>query len=267
MTVDELPDLKPPDFGNVRDPSRPILSFAWHAPGAHRAASHSHARAHIILCEEGALWVAATEGTWLVPSGQAIWIPPAVHHEVYSHGAVSAKVLFVDDSSAGVMPARAGTVRVSALLGALVNRAVEYGNDYGVDEPAARLARVALDELATMEVAPLLLPISRDPRLARVMKWLIDEPASPQSLEELARRSGASTRTMARLFRDETGMTFTQWRTRLVLIESIDRLTRGASVTDVAADLGYATTSSFVFMFRTNLGVSPGTYAAAKAAR
>lgn len=55
-------------------------------------------------------------------------------------------------------------------------------------------------------------------------------------------------------------MTFTQWRTRLLLIEAIERLTHGATVTEVALDLGYSTTSSFVYMFRSNLGVSPGAY-------
>jgi len=96
MTVDELPDLNPPDYGNVRDPGRPILSFSWEAAGAHRAAAHSHSRGHIIHPWIGTYRVATPEGTWLVPAGQAIWIPPWVHHEVHSHGAVSARMLFVD---------------------------------------------------------------------------------------------------------------------------------------------------------------------------
>jgi AraC-like DNA-binding protein len=76
----------------------------------------------------------------------------------------------------------------------------------------------------------------------------------------VARKAGASPRTLERLFRNETGMTFSQWKTRLLLIEAIERLARGASVTEVALDLGYSTTSSFVYMFRSNMGVSPGSY-------
>jgi hypothetical protein len=83
------------------DTARPILSFEWRAPGAHRAAAHSHPRGHIIFPESGAFWVLTPEGTWLVPSGQAIWIPPRVHHEIYSHGPVSARML----SSMPRMPA------------------------------------------------------------------------------------------------------------------------------------------------------------------
>jgi AraC-like DNA-binding protein len=260
MSVEKLPDLNPPALGDVCDAERPVLSFAWQAERGHRAAAHRHPRAHIIQPESGAYWALTPEGTWLVPAGQAIWIPPLVHHEIYSHGPVRARVLFVDPAYAGALPARCGTVAVSPLMGELLRRAVGYGNDYPPDGPAARLARVVLDELAGMSFAPVLLPVSRDPRVARVMTRLIENPAGAGDLEEVARHAGASPRTLARLFRQETGMTFTQWKKRLLLIESIERLGRGATVTEVAADLGYATTSSFVYMFRSNLGVSPGRY-------
>lgn len=262
MRVDDLPSLSPPDFGEVSDPCRPILSFSWSNAGPHRAASHSHPRAHIIFPDAGAFWVVTPEGTWLVPCGQAIWVPPRVHHEVYSHGAVSARMLFVDEAHAQELPRRCGTVKVSPLLAELLTRTVGYGNDYAPDGPAARLAQVTLDELAAMERVPLLLPVSTDSRLARAMERLIENPGSSEGLEKLATGVGASPRTLTRLFLSETGMTFSQWKTRLRLIEAIDRLARGASVTDVAFDLGFASTSSFVYMFRSNLGVSPGRYRA-----
>jgi hypothetical protein len=130
MSVESLPDLDPPPFGEVEDPGRPVLSLAWRKEGAHRAAAHSHPRAHIIHPEEGAYWAVTPEGTWLVPVGQALWIPPCVHHEVYSHGTVAARMIFVDRSHAGGLPSRCGTVSVSPLLAGLLARAVGYGNDY-----------------------------------------------------------------------------------------------------------------------------------------
>jgi AraC-like DNA-binding protein len=262
MNIENLPPLNPPDFGDICDASRPILSFSWQAEGPHRAAAHEHPRAHIIHPQTGTYWVVTPQGTWLVPAGQAIWIPPRIHHEVYSQGAVSARMLFVDPAYAGPLPQRSGTVKPSTLLSELLLRAVEYGNDYQANGPAARLARVLLDELAAMELAPLLLPISKNPRLARVMNRLVENPAAPDGLDEIAKRVGTSPRTIARLFRSETGMSFKQWKTRLLLVESIERLCRGTSVTAVAIDLGYSSTSSFVYMFRTHLGMPPGRYKA-----
>jgi len=260
MTTKDLPGLNPPPFGEVQDPGRPILSFCWHKEGAHRAAAHSHPRGHIILTQAGAYWAVTPEGNWLVPSGQALWIPPFVHHEVFSHGTVSARMIFVDPAYTDSLPSRCGTVRVSPLLSQLIERAMEYGNDYPPKSAATRLAQVMLDELAAMEIAPLLIPISKEPRLARAVERLIADPASSVGIDELAQGTGASARTLARLFRSETGMTFSQWRTRLRLVESIERLARGATVSEVAFDLGYGSVSGFVYMFRSNMGFPPGDY-------
>jgi len=92
------------------------------------------------------------------------------------------------------------------------------------------------------------------------MERLIADPASADGLNRVAANTGASPRTLARLFRSETAMTFSQWKTRLRLVESLERLERGATVTEVAVDLGYSSTSSFVYMLRNNLGMSPGRY-------
>lgn len=260
MRVDQQTTLVPPDVGDVRDPARPILSFAWHATGPHRTPAHSHARGHVIHPESGTCWATTPEGRWLVPPGQAIWIPPLAHHEVGAAGPVAARVLFVDPAHAGALPRTSGTVVMSPLLSELLRRAAAHGNDYPPDGPAARLARVMLDELAALEVAPLLLPAARDPRLARIMERLVGDPGCGDAIEVLAREAGASARTLARLFLAETGMTFSQWRTRLRLVESVERLSRGSSVTEVAFDLGYGSTSSFVYMFRRNLGMPPGRF-------
>jgi len=73
--------------------------------------------------------------------------------------------------------------------------------------------------------------------------------------------TGASGRTLARLFVSETGLTFGSWRKRLLLQEAINRLDRGAPVTAVAFELGYQSLSAFIEMFRKELGVSPRQYA------
>src|SRR5690606_21005909 len=112
MSVEKLPSLGIPDLGDMIDAVRPVTGLAYISDKAHRASAHSHPRAHIICPQTGAYWVITPEGTWLVPAGLAIWIPPGIHHEVYSHGAVSAQVLFVDPAHAAPLPARCGTVRV-----------------------------------------------------------------------------------------------------------------------------------------------------------
>jgi len=76
----------------------------------------------------------------------------------------------------------------------------------------------------------------------------------------LARRSGASARTLQRIFRAETGMTFGTWRQQLRLGHALQALGAGSSVTSVALDAGYASVSAFISAFRHTYGQPPARY-------
>jgi AraC-like DNA-binding protein len=130
------------------------------------------------------------------------------------------------------------------------------------DETAAdgRLVAVLLDRIRATTVEPLHLPDPSDPRAARVAAALRDDPGSKRGLADWGQFGGASARTLARLFRRETGLTFGRWRNRLRLQEALYRLAEGASVTEVAYALGYDSAGSFVSMFRNALGVTPRRY-------
>ena len=89
---------------------------------------------------------------------------------------------------------------------------------------------------------------------------MIANPADNRALAGWAVEIGASERTLGRLFIRHLGMSFGAWRRRLRLLESIDRLGNGASVTEVAYELGYGSPSAFIAMFRENLGVPPARF-------
>ena len=82
-----------------------------------------------------------------------------------------------------------------------------------------------------------------------------------------ARRAGLSERTLARLIARETGMSFSRWRQQLGVMLAVKWLAGGASIQEVAQDLGYESMPSFVTMFRKAIGVSPGRYMAERHAR
>jgi AraC-like DNA-binding protein len=76
----------------------------------------------------------------------------------------------------------------------------------------------------------------------------------------LCRECGASKRTIQRLFREETKMTFSRWRQQLRLVHAMQRLASGEKVTAAALDAGYNSTSAFISMFRKQLGKTPARY-------
>ena len=71
------------------------------------------------------------------------------------------------------------------------------------------------------------------------------------------RGSGASARTIQRLFREETGLRFAEWRRRLRLLRALELLGDGTSVTAAGIEAGYDSTSAFVAAFRREMGFTP----------
>ncbi len=262
MDIEKLPSLGNIATGDINDPHRPILSFNLKAEGPHRAGEHKHPRAQIIYQCSGVYRVATEEGNFVVPPRQAIWIPPMLYHTTFTNAPTHALMFFVDFSLAHTLPDKCMVVEVSPLLEQLFLRAVAYGNDYRGNDKTARLVEVLLDELHSLRPAPLRLPLAKDKRLYRAMEIMLRQPGEDCGIDELAKHCGASSRTLARLFRQEAGMTCLEWRNRLRLMEAIDRLGRGYSVNRVAGDLGYASVSAFIAMFRRNLGATPSQYMA-----
>ena len=98
----------------------------------------------------------------------------------------------------------------------------------------------------------------RDPRLQRLAEALRAEPARDLGLEDWARHCGASPRTLTRLFRAETGMSFGRWRQQLRLAEAAALLSRGVPPARAAAAVGYASAPAFGAAFRAAFGTTPG---------
>ena len=260
MDIENLPKLHPRDYGDIIDKQRPVLSLDWKAEGPHSVASHTHPRAQIIYPLSGVYWVNTPVGNWAVPRHQAVWIPSYAYHKVYSNASVKALIFFIEGSFSRSLLQNCTVVHVSPLLRELFRKIIQYGNEYLPGGPAARLVDVMLDELRVLEPTPLHLPLSDDRRLQKIIEALLENPADPRTFEKISANTGASTRTLSRLFKKSTGMGFSEWRNRLRLLVALDRLGQGASVTRVALELGYRSPSAFTAMFRRTLGVPPGVY-------
>jgi len=131
---------------------------------------------------------------------------------------------------------------------------------YGENSADGRLIAVLMDQLRALKETPLHLPLPKDNRLKKITDALGENPSRQETLEEWASQVGASSRTLARLFQDETGLTFGAWRQQARLLKALERLASGEQVTAIALDLGYESPSAFSAMFKRALGTSPRRY-------
>ena len=100
-------------------------------------------------------------------------------------------------------------------------------------------------------------PEHGDKRLRALCEAVLRNPAEKAQLREWVSGIGASERTVARLFRDELGTTYQQWRLQAVLAHALPQLARGVSIGQVAAASGYNSDSAFSAMFKQAMGKAP----------
>ena len=223
---------------------------------------HSHRESQLMFQVRGELTCEASNALWIVPPQSALWVPGGVSHRIRARAPLEGYSLFVRPRAGANLPRECRAVSVSALFRELLFRLATRPAQYDRKGPDARLVAVLLDELAAAKVENHRLPMPTEPRLRLLVEMIVANPADASSADAWARRVGIGERTLNRLLVKETGLSFGRWRQQLHITLAIQRMSRGASVQQVALDLGYTSSSSFVTMFRKALGTSPARYMA-----
>lgn len=245
--------------------ARPVAAMPKDFPPGTHIPPHRHERAQLVYAVSGVMRVTTPVGTWIVPPQRAVWIPPGTEHEIRMVGAVAMRTLYVAAATAKRLSTQCRVIDVSPLLRELILAAMAEPVDYPPRSRGAAVATLLLQELGIVEALPLHLPQPRDAKLQAVCKAITDNISGETGLDDFARDAGMSSRTLARLFRRETGMGFQQWRQQARLAEALARLSDGQPVGVIAADLGYASPAAFTAMFRRCLGTTPSRYFSATA--
>ncbi len=208
------------------------------AAGA-RTERHFHPRAQLLYATAGLMMATAEDGTWVVPEGHALWIPPRLPHAVAMHGEVAMCTAYLAVEAIAGFSARARVIEVSALLAAALAALTEEPVLYDEAGRGGHLAALVLDEIGRAPETKLTLPLPSDARLRRVCLGLIDAPATAFDLDAWAERAGLSRRTLTRGFRRETGLSFGQWRARARVVRALALAADGQAPRQVAASVGY----------------------------
>lgn len=239
---------------------RPFWLRAFEMPAGHRVSAHAHPWGQLMYAAAGVLEACTEQRACVIPPRCAVWLPAGVAHSAHARTGVTFRSLYLEPGIA-MQLGECRVLAISPLLDGLIRRAAEFPRDYPDHGPEDRLLYVLLDELLRAPESGLSLPLPRDPRLRRITDELQRQPGQRLGIDDWADRVGASRRTLARLFREETGLSFREWREQARLLAALPRLEQGDSVTRVAGELGYDSTSAFIELFQRRLGMTPGAMA------
>ena len=262
----------------VPTPERPVRSKLRVLQRDTQVLPHQHDWAQLAVSTTGTVHLRVPHATFVVPPGRALWIPPQVEHAVTMVETAELRTLYVYQAPGQCGPTadhntadcwqRCRVLEVSELMLALVRDLSTVPDDDSPPTPA-QLAReqhvsaLVLDELQRATQLDLRIDMPRDKRLHSLCQAVLHDPLAHDSLQAFAHNSGASLRTVARLFRQELGCTYLQWRQQVILAKAVQLGASGLAMGQIAAELGY-TPSAFSAMVHRAVGLSPARFLGAK---
>lgn len=239
---------------------RPAVAVRLHvAAHAEEVPMHRHRKGQLVLALHGAVTCQVADALWIVPPQCGAWIPGDIAHSNKATANARLCYLFVEPGRAP-LPATCCTLSISPLVREMILRLADAGLEYPRGGHMEHLAQVLLDELSAMPQELLSVPVSDHPKIRRLAEQLHRHPADRSTLAEWAVRLAVSERSLSRLVREETGLTFGRWRQQLHLLLAIRELAAGTSVQRVAEHLGYESVTAFITMFKKALGKTPARY-------
>jgi AraC-like DNA-binding protein len=258
------------------DAQRPLRGKLHHLNADTQVVPHHHAWGQVALSTTGVVRLTVDRGTYIVPPSRALWVPPGVEHAVTVVEDAELLTLYLHQPRGRCGPGvgrgdeaewrQCRVLEVSALLRALALE-LDMRPDGAQPPPDTaglqrerRLSALILDELRRARPVPLGVDLPSDKRLRALCEAVLDDPTRHATLEGWARDSGASPRTVARLFRSELGTSFVQWRHQVLLARAVTLAARKLPMANIASELGYASPSAFSAMVRRSVGAPPRSF-------
>ncbi|MCL9760359.1 helix-turn-helix domain-containing protein [Frankia sp. AiPa1] len=225
---------------------------------------HHHDLHQLEYCFEGVAQVETAAARYLLPPHQAVWIPAGVEHCTSLTRVRTMSVFF--HPSFGIMAGdRPRVVPVAPILREMVLYAARWpiGDPDRTAGPTAAAFFTAIGSLveeSLQDELALVLPRSDHPLVSAAIDYTMANLADV-TVEDLCRSIGTSTRTLRRLFRAETGLTWQRYLLRARILRAMAALAEpGPSVIATAMACGFGSVSGFVRAFRQITGTTPLAY-------
>ena len=235
---------------------------------------HRHPWGQLAISTTGTIRLTVAQGTYIVPPSRALWVPPGMEHAVTMVESADLRTLYFFQTHGRCGPDVADAeeaawrqcrvLNASDLLRAVVRELPTLPDDslqLSAQDRAREhhLSELLLDEMRRASVVQLGVKLPQDKRLRLLCEDVLADPTRFETLEDWARDTGASPRTVARLFRQQLECSFTQWRQQVVLAHAVSLAARNWPIQRIAAELDYSP-SAFSAMVRRTVGMPPAQF-------
>lgn len=241
-------------------PDAVVAIEARHDDGRLTWKMHHHDRAQLMLAVSQGAAIDTPARRWTLAPGQAMWLPGGIEHGVSAFQPPHFRSLYIRPDVAARLRRDPALVQVTPFLAELGRRLTGLYNGEGDPATYPHLVALVLAEIMGGDDPLPDLPAPRDRRLRQICRALEQHPADRRTLAEWGVAVGASCRTLERLFRQDTGLGFAEWRQICRVRAALPLLRDRVPVQVVAWQVGYDSPSAFAAAFRKVTGTSPTGY-------
>lgn len=244
-------------LGLSEEAPRPVTVLNQTFRAGARTRWHSHRRAELLHASGGLLVLHTESGTWTVPSGHALLVPADLPHELAAYGCCEMRAAFLTDEALGdAVPRACHVIAVSELLDVTLRALASGPLLYDLDGRGGHLAALVVDEIRRAAEIQIALPMPQTASLRKLARDLIQKPALDLDLDGWAGHVGVSRSTFTRRFRNETGLSFAEWRRRLRMLHTLTLQADGVPLRQAALKAGYRNANALRDMMRRTLSTT-----------
>jgi len=236
-------------------------------PGG-KAETHDHLEHELFIPLQGEIKIRLESRDLVCGPGRMIYLPPKTSHAFESSSAGQGERIIAIINEKYWKRERAASFRPEVIAAnQLFKELIFYLLLHPKTKNAASILAVLIQTCAeALEMGSGSVDLgsdhlegkTQDGRLKKALMQIQDQSKDTFSMEEVAKRSGLSVRTMNRLFLEELGLTPKQALTQYRITQATRLLQAGEStVTDVAFEVGYSSLSQFITTFRKVTGKLP----------
>lgn len=227
----------------------------------HDSGFHFHkTKSQLLYAPSGCMTVTTSDRQLVLPPFRMLWIPAHEVHRVNFRNIVAYRSIYFDENySRRYMKHGLKVLHVNALLKEIIERICSWEWS-GLRQDQTNLLKVFWDELSKATEEKLELTMPQDKRFTKIAEeWTLRE-SMPPMLKNLAEKTGAVEKTISRIFKKETGLSYQDWRQQWRLQRSIELLVEGNSIGEVSHILDFSSDSAFIEFFKKQTGSTPLQY-------
>lgn len=228
--------------------------------------AHKHNRGQLVYTEGGRVYITANDKIWYLPARHYMWIPAGMEHSLkISTPSVQLWTIYFpvwkDE------PDFFKQIGIYPVNNMLLDQIYFTRNWIGHirEENKSRYFFVSGIKAILPEInecsLPFDLPLPKDERLANVVDYMQNNLNKHITITDIAKKSGMSESTLARLFKKDLKMSFISYLGTLRILRSIELLAAGKlNIKEICYEVGYESVPTFSNIFKKSVGVRPTTY-------